>query len=399
MATGGFNSMGNPFMDDLGNMSCSQMETMGAISTVEVERFNSRNLLSIEVASGVAQLNENLSISLLLKFFTLGSSSFIVLINVYFLIIVLSDEELRTLKYYHATLMSFCDLLIGLSTLYVKCCDLVTAIEWTFDVRGYSLGNVLKGPAAQFIREHVFWDYLHFYHLSMAISQSLNQYSTGICILGMAVERYIFVTWPREVEKLLSKRNRVIHCVFTTCFIILCFLPGMPCHLRMLYYPKMPPEYCIKYYILSKLKPFEMGIFYFLPAVVAVVLYVFVIQRLLKMQSHVERNKNLTICFLVTCIFWIILWLPESIGAFANMYGVTLQNVNSFFLFLCILAGSDLRILYSAVNPIIFMFICKPFSKPLRSIAEKIGSLFGKRSSGDEKPEEKKKQLSKPKGK
>ena len=48
----------------------------------------------------------------------------------------------------------------------------------------------------------------------------LNQYSTGVCILYMAVERFILVCYPVKAKILLSDKARRVHAVIISVIVI-----------------------------------------------------------------------------------------------------------------------------------------------------------------------------------
>ena len=106
-------------------------------------------------------------------------------------------------------------------------------------------GSITLG--SQFYFRGAFWDWLrsilphkHIHPLDMYKHKSflgfgfgiyywprslvwLNSCSTSMCMLAIAIERYVMVCRPTEVSDILTKPRRVIAAVVVTCLIPLCW--------------------------------------------------------------------------------------------------------------------------------------------------------------------------------
>ena len=121
-------------------------------------------------------------------------------------------------------------------------------------------------------------------------------------------------------------------------------------------------------------------IFFFIPAIIACCLYVNIGMKLRNSLSNRERNKSLTIAFGVTCIFWVLFWSIEfTFEITDSMTYIFLSEDNKFqklgqypIWVVFQIVRYEFRMLYSLINPIIFIFVCRPFQEPILNIIKRL---------------------------
>ena len=98
------------------------------------------------------------------------------------------------------------------------------------------------------------------------------------------------------------------------------------------------------------------------------------------MQSNQRRNRQLTYAFALSCFLWILTWTPAVIMQIIydaqddNTTGVWLKsNQNNLFY---LDRSHDFLLLYSLINPLIFIFVSKDFQEPLKEVGKKLVWLW-----------------------
>ena len=113
---------------------------------------------------------------------------------------------------------------------------------------------------------------------------------------------------------------------------------------------------------------------YFVPVTVSAGLYLQIGRRLANMKSNATRNTQLTKAFAITCAAWAILWFPGAVREFENFaythyeildlrYMFSKESFNTIWE-----RSLDFRMLYSALNPLLFLFITKSIQKRLKKL-------------------------------
>ena len=134
---------------------------------------------------------------------------------------VSKSNELQKLAFYHATLMSVCDIFISVTRLFQFTCELVYLVP----IEKYHLSDgeefYFQSPFAQQFRS--FFPYVAIKKAD-EFQKGLDLSSTVCCQLMMAVERYIYVCHGNEATSILSRKRHICMCVSSTFFLVLSFL-------------------------------------------------------------------------------------------------------------------------------------------------------------------------------
>ena len=113
-------------------------------------------------------------------------------------------------------------------------------------------------------------------------------------------------------------------------------------------------------------------LFFFIPFVVSVALYYRVIKGFKNMMTNQDRKQSLTKAFIISNVAWIFLWLPEFLVGVVFTF-TDPGNADFIFAFLVNTSlTANLMKLYSCVNPIILIFVCRPFQQPLKDLLQKL---------------------------
>ena len=127
----------------------------------------------------------------------------------------------------------------------------------------------------------------------------LNEFSTGICVMILAIERYILTCHPFDAKIYLRKRNRVLMYLGASVFIVVCCTVFLVNHKLdgQSFYAKAA---CVN--IRSKfIRRFSfwarISVCFVIPAVISAGLYIRTVIILLKSKQNRERNRTLIKAF------------------------------------------------------------------------------------------------------
>ena len=125
----------------------------------------------------------------------------------------------------------------------------------------------------------------------------------------MACERYILVCHPTTAKQYLTNRARKYICITLT-ILILSLISWSAKSTFVIYFDMY---HCDKSFYNDFVTRYVVDgiLFFLLPALICVVLYSLVGFRLKKVRQNANRNKNLTVAFLLTSLLWTVLWLPN----------------------------------------------------------------------------------------
>ena len=296
------------------------------------------------------------------------------------------EKELRSIKYYPVGLQAFCDILIGYRvfdySLYVLLIrySINEENEWKYTYNGKvaELMRSFQYKKEEFLYEHAYTasEFLSF------VYSDLNLITTGYCVLVIAIERYIMVCHPFRAKQIITKTSRIISCVFLTIFLLGYVIRSFYCSniLKMWsssWYYKLDFA-CIDEYKSEEL--FESLFFFVAPAILTTILYTFVAVRLRKTRANRDRTRDITIAFLTSCVLWIILWFPEEasrlIDAFCHSDDKECQtdyNRPETVAYVILQSfNSEMFFLYSMINPVVLVFVCRDFQKPVKKLFQRM---------------------------
>ena len=206
------------------------------------------------------------------------------------------------------------------------------------------------------------------------IADSFNSCSTGLCLLTMTIERFIFICHPTEAETLLSKSRHMTLCGSALLLILLgSSMNYLQRSLQNELFYRLQ-----RFALVAILKVFDVIVFLIIPTAVCVFLFIKIAVALKSMMPNVDRNKQLIRALATSYFFWIILWSPNIIfdtvatfnyfSWFENSVrihlGVYLPQAKRHINFWRSLLGG-LRLLYSAVIPVVFVILLQALQEPL----------------------------------
>ena len=299
---------------------------------------------------------------------------FTVFLNSYILVAICVESELRCLSMYPIGLQVFCDIWTGFAFARDSLRRIVIGkhINSIYEYTLFGLNAYLPTPIQQINTT-----------LLLFCRDKLNFYSTGLCIALIAIERYVLICWPFHAKQVLTKKNKVMGSVGLTITIIAASLRYFVCWTR-------PSEETFRSFLLS-LYPYlclsgkreallDIIIFFVIPALSTIFMYLCVGLKLRKAISNQERNRDLTIAFFLSCVSWVVLWLPKMISetlqifrvqSMVSLFNGELSNVNMVVEVL-MFVDSPLFLLNPFINPIIFIFVCRDFQKPMKKLWGKL---------------------------
>ena len=143
------------------------------------------------------------------------------------------------------------------------------------------------------------------------LTQRLNEYSSGICAILLAYERYILVCKPFEKDKILSDQKRKKYYILAT-FGILVMTVGEGI-VRYLTYD----FHCYTGFTFFKGHKFEelsriisgtvtAVLFSLIPALFCLYYYYHASSALFGRDKKIGRNLNLIACFSAICVIWLL---------------------------------------------------------------------------------------------
>ena len=197
-------------------------------------------------------------------------------------------------------------------------------------------------------------------------------YSTGFAMIALAVQRFILVKRPFTAQQTLSKRYYLISGAICTVLSLVLILSSS---LVTVFLNK---DVCreTSFYNNKQLRAIaDSMIFYIVPVICCLYLYISVGIELWKKETQVARNTDLTILFLTSCFTWIVPWFPTILYLllFQSIeYTADVFNNEPSILFLYIWHAPFFH-LFSALNPIIFFLCYKPSQSPLKAISHRDG--------------------------
>ena len=122
-------------------------------------------------------------------------------------------------------------------------------------------------------------------------------------------------------------------------------------------------------------------IFFLVPALISLILYIFVFLKLRKMKTNVSRNRVLTVALFTSCVCWIVLWsisyfvralslsfsrsMEHTMKFLSCIFGSQYQTPFFFILLSLNYKSSIFPIFSSVMNPFCLLVVCKVFWTPV----------------------------------
>ena len=228
---------------------------------------------------------------------------------------------------------------------------------------------VLEGSLAEQIR--IFWssgDRREYYKYFTIVKESINIPCTGVCLLVMAIERYILVCRSTDAERMLSKTKHRTLCFLSTASILVGFAINF---LREAVDTDVAAFYrVVPWNVLPIMKGLDFLLFFIIPAIICSVLNIRVSLTLKKMMTNRERNLQLTRALAVTTICWLITWTPNvcieiyALSRFQGFFSRKYEVLQNF--------SRDFCKIYSALNPIVFIVLIRHLQEPFKQVKDKL---------------------------
>ena len=210
-----------------------------------------------------------------------------------------------------------------------------------------------------------------------ALSKSFNFCSTGVCLLAMTVERYIFICHAMKAEMWLSKVRHTLLCVFSSTAIL---VGSTVTCLRELFSGNLTCELCNRsnQRLFMMWRVVETIIFFVTPASFCVFFFIKIVSSLRNMLTHQERNQQIIKALAVTYFSWILLWLPSLIFDFAVLFNRKYWDTTAILHYKFVRNLMDsLAMLYSTVTPLIFIVLVRSFHVPIQNLYARIRGRGG----------------------
>ena len=273
-------------------------------------------------------------------------------------------------------------------------CDILTALAFTHGSVQVILTQRTDFNSREFVLSDAFWSSLramYFFNPGLSSTNNywrdlltfgrskLNYYSTSFCMVVIGLERYILICQPFAAKKFLTKRNRIKVATFLTTSIVIVSLHHFFCAWGR--FATKLTSFRAEICLFSRKELFSIifiSSFYIIPALVTLMLYIPVGIRLRKTKFHQSRNRDLTNAFIISYIFWVVLWLPITTTTILktfttnwNQKGGDAISINQTIAEGLAYIDWEFFLLQTLVNPLIFFFVSRGFQNPIRK-------LFGK---------------------
>ena len=136
----------------------------------------------------------------------------------------------------------------------------------------------------------------------------------------------------------------------------------------------------------------DSSLLFILPALISGFFYVNVIKNLWNQEKRVERNRALSICFIVSWILWVTLWMPKMILGLTQLaqkpINYSAGPLGNRVIAHLVPSQVSIQILYSQLNPFIFIVLIKKiqdFHAELWLLVKQILLLSDERNGEDGK--------------
>ena len=303
------------------------------------------------------------------------------IIDIYLLIAIATESQLRKIELYP----------IGIQA----SCDILTALAFTHGSVQVILTQRTDFSSHEFVLSDDFWDSLramYFFNPGLSSTNNywrdlltfgrskLNYYSTSLCMVVIGLERYILICQPFAAKTFLTKRNRIKLAATLTASIIIVSLHHFFCAWGR--FATKLTNFRAEICLFSRNKLFSIIFilsFFIIPTLVSLLLYIPVGIRLRKTKFHQTRNRDLTNAFILSYIFWVFLWLPITsttiLKTFTpnwNQKGGDVISMSQTIAEGLAYIDWDFFLLQTLVNPLIFIFVSPGFQKPMKRLLSKI---------------------------
>ena len=118
-------------------------------------------------------------------------------------------------------------------------------------------------------------------------------------------------------------------------------------------------------------------VFFSIPALASGYFYVQVIRNLLKQEKRVERNRALSVAFVLSWVLWVLCWVPNYAFGYFEVttyghndlgYGPKMDTFLGYFFSL----KSSIQMLYSQLNVLLYVIVLQKFQDCHVAVFQKI---------------------------
>ncbi|XP_075253178.1 uncharacterized protein LOC142344976 [Convolutriloba macropyga] len=197
----------------------------------------------------------------------------------------------------------------------------------------------------------------------------LTQYTTGPCILLLAVDRYISVCWATRAKQILSQKTRRFLCLALLFLNIAIFITA-PTRALLVYYRSGRQRLSCETMMYSKYETkivADLVMFYAIPAFVSIFLYSFTGYQLLSSRNNKKiRNRNLTIALIASTVYWFLCWLPNAfLSIYSRVRGTSSGLYQQEYWYYVLSEYRHMVYLSHAFcNPLFILFVSRRFQEP-----------------------------------
>ena len=214
----------------------------------------------------------------------------------------------------------------------------------------------------------------------------MNEISTPMTMLALAIQRFFIVCKPFVANQPTFSKYILWGNIAITVIPLLLMIPNIITVLYLRHDGRFLEPICYAgMFVLGEYRNlFGSIIFFGVPALVCVVLYIFIGRALLKMRTMEARNRCLTLIFMVSCLLWFLFWLPDRFLNFYWSRNITVNDMSDVlargkFYFFFITRRDVFTRLFSLCQPVVVILSYRSFKEPLvtfyKKVREKCGGL------------------------
>ena len=287
------------------------------------------------------------------------------MINFYFFLVIAKVEDFRNRDTYPVVLQAFIELVfVG-----IPLC--VSSVAHVYYLKSVSTPQFHDQYKMSILHCVLLFCYSH-----------VNEITTPFTILALALQRFFKVCFPFQANKPeFSKYQLIANVVITGLPLLVVTADAV--FIAYGYESAVSRfDFCYAGFFLNEDRRDLIGgiVFFMVPVAVSFCLYFAIGRGLMKMTTMQERNTQLTILFMVTCMLWLVFWLPERILSIYFHQTETLIGASKMF-YITLSLKDFFTLFFSIIQPAILLLCYRPVQEPIVNLYKKIREKCGCSSS------------------
>ena len=118
----------------------------------------------------------------------------------------------------------------------------------------------------------------------------------------------------------------------------------------------------------------DASFFYFLPISLSGYLYFNIIKTLRARDKRIARNRNLSICFVISWLLWVVCWAPKFFLTLLQLpkteVSVSYGKIINTVIYYLYPTSFSIQLLYSQINPLLYFILLKKFQNNFFSVVK-----------------------------